>query len=182
MRRTTTSLLATAAAVVGCGGQSSSSAPREGGPLEAGAPITLGVSAKVGERFTFGAIYLTNPSNQPLTLTAVRWSTRPKEVRVLGSAVAGPDRPFSVGESARFPDPRLADVSKPVAGYEIAPSKGDGLDTEVLLGLSPTKPGRFQLDGVEIHYRSGDQYYVRRIDDQLTFCVVAKPPLGRECT
>lgn len=181
MRSLQIGLLVVSVIVAGCGGQGTSAAPREGGPLRSGAPITLGISAKVGERFTFGAIYVTNPTDEPLTLTEVRWSKKPEEVRFLGSGVAGPDRPFSIGESARFPDPRLSEFVEPVAGYEITRAEADGLDTEILLGLSPTRPGRFEIDGVEVHYRSGTQHYVRRIDSKLVLCVVAKPPLGREC-
>jgi hypothetical protein len=166
----------------GCAGSDDRSS-RPAGPLRAGPELKVGISGKVGKPYTFGSLDLRNPTDATMVLEGVRWRARTPGVSVLGVLVAGEDRPVNIGASEEFPDHRLAGFTHPVSGYRLAPQRKGGRGTQVLIGVRPSHAGRTVVfDGLQVLYRLGGHRYAKSVHATFVLCLVARPPLGRECT
>ena len=167
-------LLAVVVFGTGCGSKDD-----EAGPLIAGG-ADISIPQKLGNRFTYGDLIVSNPTKSPLVLEGVRLKRSGPGIHVLGVRVAGEDRLITVGVSVEYPDHRFKGYTHPIAGYRLAPGKDIG--TEILIGIRPQHAGRtVAFDGLEVVYRQGDRHYVRPVDSSFVVCMVKKRPIPRDC-
>lgn len=144
------------------------------GPLDTGSDVTAtGFAVDPGEPFSYGYLFLRNPSAATIVLDRVELVGSTPGLHVLGmlvislrhatQGVAATSRGFPPSVPTPYP-------YRPLAGSTLAPSQ-DPLDTlDVQVGLKVDNDGDYFVREIAVDYHIGHQDYRKVVPYALHFC------------
>jgi hypothetical protein len=153
-------------------GRSDASGRTMGGPLacQGCGGGTGAMPVSVGERVSFGLVYLRNHGSAPAVLERVRVLNATPGLVVLGALAVELSEGGSVGVSREFPprDPR-GRVHR-LRGYTINRTHGKEETSQVIVGLTVARNGEFSFHHIAVDYRVGKQRYRAIFHESLGLC------------
>ncbi len=131
----------------------------------------VGAPAPVGFALSFGSLVLVNTTDEPITITGARVLDVDDGAHVLGVLLdASQDRKsIAIGALPLFPATNPGSVFQdPPVVVEPASAAPRGVD--VVVGLTPMRPGVGHARGIEISYRRGGRNYVTTYNNSFHVC------------
>jgi hypothetical protein len=119
--------------------------------------VALGLPTDVGEAVTTGLVELINHGRRPVVLRHVALA-HASGIRLVGALAYPRQSSTPIGALSGFPVPpglpaRLTPHGgKPIAGYVVQP--GDRRAVRIMLGITPTRPGKGRFRGVVVTYEA----------------------------
>ncbi len=158
------------------------------GPLASGVPTRVAIGVATAGEAVWASVVVVNRGAEPLVIVAVEpleiaagLAVTGVRVRVLGvdGDATGDPNP-SVSGSGQLP---AATAGLPSPGsVELAPydETSERPQAELLVGLTPAAPGRYEVRGLRIRYRAGADDRTGEVTHTVVVCAadVGDPPAG----